>query len=929
MSRRCWSAIPVLTLCLAFGVGTTSCGGGGGGTNPDLALLGFNQPNVAGVALNQPLIFTFSADIDPLSITPDTLRIVGAFGPFFELTHVDGNLVALLPRAPNFGNLSDVGLAPNTPYSVSMPTFPAVDTIESTGGKPLLSALTYNFRTVSGAPYFIESRRALEHGTPPSSGGRSDDLGCLQNPTNALYVNPCDLSGGCFEPTGASADALPQQTNSVPGGQLLCLQNEGQPRVVRERCVPLHDQRAVGTPAAGSNNIGRVSLPAIEMFFNEQIDPSTAVPYNTATKLASNVQLWRVALLDGTPLLPPEPIQTNEPLVSQSLASTEVLLVASGPVLQGIYMVNLTGNIRDLAQNTLFTSDRPSLVGQVYAGLDAGLGPTVPPGWRQYFQTLQIAGAASAINESFGANLAEHGDINSGLTEPGVFTQSVTTTNPLSPMAGVIPGGMTTQAFTLLFGPNPGTALQCGQTTTANWNGGFRFMNLASLEANVDADNGAGRLKAVWKPYLGGAGDGVFDSDAGLFNPGPGDSVTLSTTPGPGASANGDGIYEYDSFFLHAGDTLTVTGARPLLILCRGAFQVDGLIELSGQDGRFGIDTDGTSDYTNSGSITPWGVGGASGPGGGAGGRGAGPIVSASAVAGSGSTTNDIFGAHAGPAGGGGGPGGAGNAVGGGGGGGFVANGTQGTRLDTSGASNSGAFFGTALFERTLLQFTPDRGYSPNADISGGTGGGAGGALLLIGEGGVLLQPGATLSAAGGAGGTSGTVGYSGGAGSDGRITLMDVGGPAVSTTGALLTPAASTFTWRPTVQNASVGQSQWIDLFTPTVNFNPVIGVPQVPFDTDNFSVLITAGQVRGPAAGFDAVWEFQGADSLTPLPSAGTPSAATGLTQWSTNIDLCDGKRYFRYRWRFQVSSAFPATGPSALPMPAVLDCTIPFVK
>jgi filamentous hemagglutinin len=37
--------------------------------------------------------------------------------------------------------------------------------------------------------------------------------------------------------------------------------------------------------------------------------------------------------------------------------------------------------------------------------------------------------------------------------------------------------------------------------------------------------------------------------------------------------------------------------------------------------------------------------------------------------------------------------------------------------------------FGTPLFERALNLFQPDRGYSPNADITGGTGGGGGGSL--------------------------------------------------------------------------------------------------------------------------------------------------------------------------------------------------------
>lgn len=1032
--RRLWSALPILTVTLAMGVSTTSCGGGGdgSGTNPDLVLLGFNQPNVSGVALNQPLIFTFSADINDLSITPDTLRIVGAFGPFFELTHVDGPLVALLPRAPNFGDLSDVGMAPNTLYNVSLTTFPAVDTIESVGGKPLLEAATFTFRTVPSAPYFIESRRPLEHGTPPSQDGRSDDEGCIQNPTNSLYIDPF--------PATTSLDPLPQQSNSGPGGRLLCLQNEGRPHVVPELCLPLHDQRAVGTPAGGSQNVGKVFLPALTLAFNEQLDPSTAVPYNTATKLGANVQLWRVALLDGTALTPPEPVQTNTPLVVQNLASTQVLLVASSEVLQGIYLINLTGNIKDLAGNALFTADKPNLAGQIYAGLDANLGAAVPQGWRLYFQTLQLAGTAAAINESFGSNLAESGDrdgtISPTTNEPGVFTQTSPNTNLIAPIAGMVPLPNGTPNFTLLYGPYPGTASQCGQSTTANWNGGFRFLNLASLESNTAADPGLGRLKAVWRPYLGNGGDGAFDSNAGAFGSGPGDNVTLSTTPGSGASANGDGIYEYESFFLRAGDTITVAGTRPLLILCRGAFEVEGTIELSGANGGFGLDTDGSTDYTNSGAITPWGVGGQGGPGGGNGGRGAGPIISPSAGASLGTVPATLFGPTLNPVGGPG-PGGSGNAVGGGGGGGFAAAGLAGTKLDTTTASNGGGSYGTPLFERALSNFVPDRGYFPCADVSGGAGaggggardnntngtvdngdaaggggggagggiwviaggqlrvgptgviranggnggstynkanqrvnpgndgnvgggddfvdglksaavpsglggpggGGAGGGIVLMAQGGVNIQAASNpavhgLRAQGGAGGSSGTAGYVGGNGSDGRIALLGLAGGAVSNLGTVL-PAPSTAAINPTVRNASVGQSQWIDLFTSTVDFAPLIAtIAQVPFATTNFQALIDAGLVQGPASDFDAKWEFQAADTLSPLPSVGPPTVAGGVglgapTQWNTDINLCDSHRYFRYRWAFYVREGYPGTGLTALPMPAVLDCTIPFKK
>jgi hypothetical protein len=357
---------------------------------------------------------------------------------------------------------------------------------------------------------------------------------------------------------------------------------------------------------------------------------------------------------------------------------------------------------------------------------------------------------------------------------------------------------------------------------------------------------------------------------------------------------------------------------------------------------------------------------------------------------------NDLFGVHGSAAVGGLGPAGQATAsgAGGGGGGGFGAAGSPGTRQDLSSAANGGAAWGTPLFERALALFTPDRGYSPNADITGGSGGGggglqdeatigtadleddggggggggggglwviaggqvrvgpagsiianggnggstynranqnlnpgpstnppnppatgdgndyidglapgavpsglggpgaggSGGAIFLVGEGGVNVQVGATLSAQGGIGGSAGTAGHVGGNGGDGRICLMDVAGSGIVNAGTSV-PAAATFTWRPTVLGDSVGQSNWIDLFTPTVQWNPIVsGNPQVPFQTDNFQALLDLGKTRGtgPADGFDAVFEFQGAATLSPLPTSGTPTAATGLTVWSKFLYL-----------------------------------------
>ena len=583
MRRITWARALVPAALLALALGVASCGGGGEGGNPDLVLVGFNVPNVAGIPLNQPLIFTFSNDVDPSSITPDTLRVVGDLGPNFETQVVDGNLIALLPRSPNFEDYSDAGLLPGIRYTVSFAIFPAPDTIRSLDGKPLLDAASYSFNTVP-SPEFIEPRRPISHGLPPTEGGTSDDDGCLNNADNTLPTT--------------------KQFGSGPGARLLCLQNEGQPQVILTQCIPSHNAEAIGFPSAVTP--GYVNLPGLRVRFNEPLDPLTVVPWESATKWGINVQLWLVGTTDRLPV-PPRPVRTTRPFIVQSLSQTEIIIVPAnedeaglqvGGVPQGTYVINLTGAVTDLPGNSLDTAvtlgNDPYTTG--FADIANNMVGKVPAGYKIYFITLAVPGTAQSISEGFSTNLSEWGDRDSGADEPGVRERSDPPTEALR--VQFVSGD--TPSFTESY-----DVALCGQTTTANWNNGFRFLGLSSLEANTDADAGAGALKAVWKPYAGDGEDGDFLSlDAGA-------SYGLNTDTG---SVNGDGIFEYNSFHLQASDRISVTGSQPLVILCRGNFQVDGQIDVSGAAGGPGLDTDGNARYTNAGSIAAGGAGGAPGP---------------------------------------------------------------------------------------------------------------------------------------------------------------------------------------------------------------------------------------------------------------------------------------------------------------------------
>ena len=1004
MRRIRLAGVMVIVLTLTCSFAMTSCGGGGGGdAGGDLVLVGFNLPNISGIPLNQPLIFTFNKALDPTSITPDSLRVIGALGPFFETPVVDGNLCALIPTIPNFANFSDAGLQPGVTYTVSMPVFPAPSTIRAVGGGPLIAAESFTFVT-SPTPLFIEHRRPIVHGATPAQGGRSDDDGCLQNSLNAL-----------FQPPGTV------QTGSGPGASLLCLYNEGAPRVVEAESSPRHDTSGVGVPSANPQFIGQVELPPIRLVLNEPLNPLTVVPYVPTLEEGVNVKLYRVAQKDGTAIVP-ELTATNQPQIVQTLERTEIILVASRPVLQGIYVVVLTPQIQDLAGNGIVITDDPNPANGGYAAYDAN--PDLAPGWRLYFRTLQLQDTALAIQETFSTNLNEYGDLASGSLEPGIFTQSSGTTDPVQAIPAATPSA--SPNFTLA-----NNADDCGQTTTCNWNNGpttgYRFLNISTLLANQEADTGSGTLKPVWQPYKGSGADGIFDTSVAPFGPGV-NGIGFNTDTG-----SSDGIFEFVSFNLQSGDTITVTGSKPLLILCQGDCTIDGTIIANGGKGGPGLDTDGTAIYTNAGAAPAGGQGGLGVAGGGNGGNGANPTGPGTGGDGlAGTIGRTLFGGWpSGPVAGQ--PGqGADGTHSTGSGGGHASAGGVGDNSTATGAVSGGDFYGQPLFLRDTDQFTPDRGYGTNANIVGGAGGGgggldddaegggvigtqdngddgggggggagggiwiicggtltvngtilanggaggdtyayadqtedpgddedintkddnfitgaltgnlpsgegapggggAGGGIYLVGRTAVDIGATAVLSAQGGAGGTCGTPTLVGGQGSDGRIAIQSFGSAAADPTinaGASITPVATTTPrYNPVVDETSVGQSAWIDLFVTTTVFDPMVGpITATPSFNDNFDILTGAGEAQG--GNWDAVWEVQGADDLVPLPPVAQTSAV-GLTPWTpiSAIGTLNGKRYLRWRWRFFVADAFPGRGASPVALPQVLDLLIPY--
>lgn len=204
------------------------------------------------------------------------------------------------------------------------------------------------------------------------------------------------------------------------------------------------------------------------------------------------------------------------------------------------------------------------------------------------------------------------------------------------------------------------------------------------------------------------------------------------------------GTYNFTSFTINPGVTVSVTGTSPLMVYSTGAVQIDGTLKADGGNGANGV------------TFTNGGVGGIGVAGGADGGSGS-------------------FSASLGPLDGtdGSGTGGANNkgaGWSGGGGGGFAASGASSGGIGGIGGSSYG---------------TPDLSGFPSGSGGGGGsggyncgagGGGAGGGFIAIQTPGTIaIGVGGMISCIGGNGGTDGTGNCGGGGGGSGGAILLRV----------------------------------------------------------------------------------------------------------------------------------------------------------
>ena len=161
---------------------------------PPFALMSFHQAGQEGVLLNEPLVFHFSDELDPSSITGASARILDSKGkPILGDFEVRLDQLIFRPKLPLQRDLQDGGLRPDSRYSCELRGFPLISGIRSRDGRILSSGFQASFTTAANQ---ADSRLFLD-GTPD----RASPLSLVQTtlggaePIRLVCSEPLDPRG--------------------------------------------------------------------------------------------------------------------------------------------------------------------------------------------------------------------------------------------------------------------------------------------------------------------------------------------------------------------------------------------------------------------------------------------------------------------------------------------------------------------------------------------------------------------------------------------------------------------------------------------------------------------------------------------------------------------------------------------------------------
>jgi len=309
------------------------CGnGGGGGTaaEPRLIVVNFNQNRQPSVLMNSPLVFTFSALVDPATVNSTTIQIwtniggkrADALGSF----EVNGVTVTWFPAmTKDVYPLDTKGLPANSPimpddsglnmletavlsYQVLVVAAPSPSVVKSISGKPVQEAFSSSFDTIQGpkvfspgnsnplqpyfdarAPYFRDSIRvadvlAYSGSLIPSAGFRGN---WLQNPGSSGGENPLYIAPG-FLPAAkgdwTNRDRTGELVDEMFGIRLVPVMSANDMAGnAFPANAPTNDERFISNKV-GTKQGRTVPVTGMNVYFSQPLAPDSFLTLNNAPK---------------------------------------------------------------------------------------------------------------------------------------------------------------------------------------------------------------------------------------------------------------------------------------------------------------------------------------------------------------------------------------------------------------------------------------------------------------------------------------------------------------------------------------------------------------------------------------------------------------------------------------------------------------------
>ncbi len=736
----------------------------------------------ANVYLNDPLVLTFSSNIDSTTVGPFTVGIEDSQGasPFGSYS-VSSNTVTFTPQYPP-------GFTAMTTYTVVINAPPASPALKSVWGGSMQATYTATFTTGSSVRPDITGPAVVS--ITPANGSTS-----VSRDTNVVitFSEPIDYSSAAAafslvdqanplifiagtltfsnnatvlnfdpEPAGPFPNYLAASANfTVALNSFLC-DVAGNPL----QSAPWSSAFSTGTTPSASSLRG----PIVESFNDNSHEnvSQTDAEWNTAVAgaLAAKVQAQPVNETDPGP-------SANPTSAIQGPWQTTACRVAF--LINASWLSFGASNLANKPLTRLFWKHSGSMTAAIYTGCIVRIGHTtlssfpasVPPGTT--FSSLYMQSTTQILPEVV-ARLANYQASAGG--PAGMYVEI--------PIVGnFVYNGTDNIIIDIEVSGGSAQNLCSGDSQTSAGSPIVcrAYDNLGAYNTIQGTDNNAPYFMLEFDGHAGSAGlDGAGNFMTSILPPlGSGNDIYVTTNAVLDTSqfSLGYGLLKVRSVYVARGAVLTIIGPNPCIIRSSGLVRIDGTIRACG---RPGIQATGI----------PGGAGGSGGPGGGQGGAAGAGVVGAGSFGQGGWGLDGQSSAASGA-----GSWGVGGTAGsGGGGGGCAVAGSQGQNGGL-GMGGLGGYAWGSISSLLLHGGAGGGGGGGGSGTSGGGGGGGGGGgyFQILCDRNISMGSSAVIEARGGAGGGAAalTSGGGGGGGSGGAVFLAGLNLSFAASGGAVL----------------------------------------------------------------------------------------------------------------------------------------------